>query len=442
MATSDPTSRPFLRQRATGPFWYGKWSRNGRPVIRALGRAWAESDAPGGWRMRRGRAPKGVLTEAQACKRMLELVRLHDAEQTLLEQDAGERRRRGVTFRELAADYLGWLEDVKDAKPSTLRDHRLLLAEPGSAYRRGSGTSRDQVMAALGDQPAREITTRQVEELLRSIARTGVAPRTINKTRQLVCAIFNYGMKPSTYGLVSNPAVRADRRVEPERGPVAFYSPGEVEQLASALASGAHRDPSRPALTTEELVARAREDAQDAELVRVAAFAGLRRGELVALRWRDVDFIGRKLTVRRALSGEAEVSSTKSRRTRQVPLPEQAAGALQRLSNRGEFTHSDDYVFANRLGRRIDPSALRRRFERARDAAGLEPLRFHDLRHTYGSLLVVGGIDLVSVKAAMGHSRITTTERYLHARPAGEQADRFTRALAGLPNSSELARAA
>ena len=442
MATPDPTSRPFVRQRATGPFWYGKWSRNGQPVIRALGRAWAEADGSGGWRMRRGRAPKGVLTEAQACQRMLELVREHDAEQTLLEQDAGERRRRGVTFRELAADYLGWLEDVKDAKPSTLRDHRLLLAEPGSAYRRGSGTSRGQVMAALGDQPAREITTRQVEELLRSIARTGVAPRTINKTRQLVCAIFNYGMKPSTYGLVSNPAVRADRRVEPERGPVAFYSPGEVEQLASALASGAHRDPSRPALTTEELAARAREDAQDAELVRVAAFAGLRRGELVALRWRDVDFIGRKLTVRRALSGEAEVSSTKSRRTRQVPLPEQAAGALQRLSNRGEFTHSDDYVFANRLGRRIDPSALRRRFERARDAAGLEPLRFHDLRHTYGSLLVVGGIDLVSVKAAMGHSRITTTERYLHARPAGEQADRFTRALAGLPNSSELARAA
>jgi integrase len=442
MATPDPTSRPFIRQRATGPFWYGKWSRSGQPVIRALGRAWADTDTSGAWRMRRGRAPEGVLTEAQACQRMLELVREHDVEQTLLEQDAGERRRRGVTFRELAADYLNWLEDVKDAKPSTLRDHRLLLAEPGSAYRRGSGTSRGQVMATLGDRAAREITTRQVEELLRSIARTGVAPRTINKARQLVCAIFNYGMKPSTYGLMSNPAVRADRRVEPERGPVAFYSPGEVEQLASALASGAHRDPSRAALATEELAARAREDAQDAELVRVAAFAGLRRGELVALRWRDVDFIGRKLTVRRALSGEAEVNSTKSRRTRQVPLPEQASGALERLSNRGEFTHADDYVFANRLGRRVDPSALRRRFERARDAAGLEPLRFHDLRHTYGSLLVAGGIDLVSVKAAMGHSRITTTERYLHARPAGEQADRFTRALAGLPSSAELAHAA
>ncbi len=62
--------------------------------------------------------------------------------------------------------------------------------------------------------------------------------------------------------------------------------------------------------------------------------------------------------------------------------------------------------------------------------AGSTPLRFHDLRHTYGSLLVAGGIDLAAVKSAMGHSRISTTERYLHARPASELAARFTRALA------------
>jgi integrase len=198
----------------------------------------------------------------------------------------------------------------------------------------------------------------------------------------------------------------------------------------------------RPALNPSEIEARAREDLQDADLVRVAAYAGLRRGELVALRWRDVDFDGRKIIVRRALSADTELRSTKSRRARQVPLPDQAAAALDRLRQRVEFTGPDDYVFVNRFGRRIDPSALRRRFERARDAAGLEPLRFHDLRHTYGSLLVAGGIDLASVKAAMGHSRITTTERYLHARPAAELADRFTRALAGGGPAAELARAA
>jgi integrase len=362
---------------------------------------------------------------------MLALVREHDAEQTLLERDAEERRRRGVSFRELAADYLHWLEDVKGAKPSTLRDHRCLLAEPGQAYRRGHGSSPGLVMAALGDRPAREVTTREVEELLRKVAATGAAPRTVNKARQLICAIFNYGMRPSTYALAANPAQHADRRREPDAATLAFYSPEQVEALAEALSAGAHRDPSRPAVSEEEAAARASDDGQDADLVRVAAYAGLRRGELVALRWRDVDFAGHKLIVRRALSGETEVRSTKSRRAREVPLPDQSAAALQRLRLRGEFTGPDDYVFANRFGRRLDPSALRRRYERARDAAGLDPLRFHDLRHTYGSLLVAGGIDLPSIKAAMGHSQISTTERYLHARPAGELADRFTRALGG-----------
>lgn len=431
--TPNPSARPFIRQRSTGPFWYGKWSRNAQPVVRALGRAWASADGHGGWRLKRGRPPEGTLTEAMAAARMLELVREHDAEQTLLERDAEERRRRGVTFRELASEYLRWLEDIKGAKPSTLRDHRLLLAEPGAAYRRGAGVSRGLVMTALGDRPAREVTTREIEDLLRSVAATGVAPRTVNKVRQLICAIFNYGTRPSTYGLPLNPATHADRRAEPERAVLAFYSPEQVEVLAKSLAAGAHRDPSRPALSDDEISARAGEDVHDAELVRIAAYAGLRRGELVALHWRDVDFVGRKLIIRRSLSGDTEVKSTKSRRVREVPLPAQAAIALERLSRRDDFTGPDDYVFCSRLGRRLDPSALRRRFERARDAAGLEPLRFHDLRHTYGSLLVAGGIDLVSVKAAMGHSRITTTERYLHARPAGELADRFTRALGGAP---------
>jgi integrase len=96
----------------------------------------------------------------------------------------------------------------------------------------------------------------------------------------------------------------------------------------------------------------------------VAAYAGLRRGELVALRWRDVDFLGHKIIVRRSLSAETELWSTKSRRAREVPLPDQAAAALERLSRRGEFSGPDDYVFVNRFGRRLDPSALRRRSER------------------------------------------------------------------------------
>ena len=100
-------------------------------MVRALGRAWVEPNGEGGWRRKRGRAPDGVLTENEAGRRMLELVRAHHTEQTRLEQDAEERRRRGVTFREVAAQWLEQLEHERGAKPSTLQDYRYALAEPG-----------------------------------------------------------------------------------------------------------------------------------------------------------------------------------------------------------------------------------------------------------------------------------------------------------------------
>ena len=282
--------------------------------------------------MRRGRVDDGCLTEAQAHERMLALVREHDADQTLIEQDSSARERRGVTFREVAPDYLAWLADVRGAKPSTLRALRSELTEPGIPHLRGTGHTPGWIMGALGDRPAREVTTREINLLLRKIASTGVSPRTVNKARQLIHAVFNYGMRPHTWGLTENPTKWADRRREPEPGPLPYYSVEQIEALARAFESGAHRDPRAQGVGEEELAARAEEDSQDAELVRVAAYSGLRQGELVALRWRDVQFLGRKLVVSRTLSGDVESNSTKSGRFREVPLPDQAAGALDRLT--------------------------------------------------------------------------------------------------------------
>ncbi len=72
----------------------------------------------------------------------------------------------------------------------------------------------------------------------------------------------------------------------------------------------------------------------------------------------------------------------------------------------------------------------------------MQPLRFHDLRHTFGSLLAVGGVDVVTIQKAMGHSALSTTSRYLHARPASEQAHVFTRAFRSVvEGKAELAAA-
>ncbi|MGA2163091.1 MAG: site-specific integrase, partial [Solirubrobacteraceae bacterium] len=193
-----------------------------------------------------------------------------------------------------------------------------------------------------------------------------------------------------------------------------FYEPDEVEMIASAAADGSHRGVQPANLGAEEITWRAREDAQDGELFRLAAYTGLRLGELIALRWEDVDFDTRRMVVHRAVSAGVE-GPTKSWQARFLPIADPAAEALERLQARGDYTSRGDYIFCSRLGRRLDPSAVRRRFKAARDAAGLRPLRFHALRHAAGSL-VARHADARFVQEFLGHSRITTTERYMHAK--------------------------
>ncbi|MBV9165605.1 MAG: tyrosine-type recombinase/integrase [Solirubrobacterales bacterium] len=368
LSATNTAARPYIRQRASGPFWYGKWSRNGRPVVRALGRAWVEADRNGGWRNRRGRAPEGTLTETQAASRMLALVREHHAQQTRLEHDAEERRRQGVTFRELAHEWLGFLEREKGVKPSTLGDYGWMLAEPGQQHRRGQGRYPGLLMAAFGFRPARGITTRDVAEYLRGLDKAGARPRTVNKHRQVISAIYTYGMREDSYGLAINPALGTSKRREPPPAVLDFYEPEEVEALARAAERGAHRADSTINHDESQHIQQWAEDRQDAELYRIAAYTGLRLGELLALRWEDVNLQDRRLVVHRAVSGGSE-GPTKSWQARFVPLSDGAARALARLVDRGDFTTPDDYVFCSTLGRRIDGSALRRRFKRTAAAA-------------------------------------------------------------------------
>jgi len=149
---------------------------------------------------------------------------------------------------------------------------------------------------------------------------------------------------------------------------------------------------------------------------------------MLALRWEDLDLGRRRLIVHRAVSAGVE-GPTKSRQARALPLADAAAEALARLEARGDYTSRDDYVFCSRLGRRLDRSAVRRRYTRARDAAGLRSLRFHALRHAAGSL-VAREAGAHFVQAFLGHSRLSTTERYLHAKSRPQDVEMLNRAFA------------
>ncbi|MEA2382987.1 MAG: integrase [Solirubrobacteraceae bacterium] len=171
---------------------------------------------------------------------------------------------------------------------------------------------------------------------------------------------------------------------------------------------------------------RAATSEQDAAIFLTAAFTGLRQGELVALRWRDVDFASSYIRVTASYTN-GELSTPKSGKVRSVPMAHEVAEALARLARRGPHTTDDDLVFLGLAGRHLDASALLRRYRSALRAAGLRPLRFHDLRHTFGTR-VIGQTDIRRVQEWMGHADVQTTMRYLHYAPRHDDAAIVARA--------------
>lgn len=411
LAEMTPPYNLIVRAGKSGvPFYEAKWRSGGRQFKRRLGEAWLEVGPDGGWAPRRGRLKPGFVDERLAHERAREVIARVEGDLADAEAAARENRERGITVRQLAAEWLEWQREVKQVKPATLVDYGGLLKEPGLPYARGMRRTHGRIMVAFGDRPIGKVTTREVSDFLRGLDREGLTPRNVNKHRQTLAVMFRYACRVDTYALPLNPVDATDKRREPPPPALDYY---EVEE-AEALAREAERT-----------------DEQDAELYRILFYTGLRVGEAVVLRWSDVDLPARTILVRRGLSAGVE-SLPKGRRHRFVPLAQPAAEALARLSSRGDFTQPEDYVFANDAGARMDISALRRRYKRACAAAGLRSVNLHGLRHAAGSI-VARTTDPVFVRDMLGHAKLTTTDRYLGAKLRPEELARLDAAFVRQP---------
>jgi integrase len=194
-----------------------------------------------------------------------------------------------------------------------------------------------------------------------------------------------------------NPVADVEKPPTQRSGDIDVFSPEEVMALVRAAASE-----------------------QDAAIYLTAAFTGLRRGELIALHWRDVDFTGSVIRVR-ASYADGHLTTPKSGKVRAVPMAPDVASALARLGERKQRTGDDDLVFLGDWGGYVDGSALRRRYDAALKRAGLRRLRFHDLRHTFGTRMIAKA-DIRRVQEWMGHADVQTTMKYLHYVPREEDA--------------------
>jgi len=149
-----------------------------------------------------------------------------------------------------------------------------------------------------------------------------------------------------------------------------------------------------------------------------AVMTGMRRGELLALQWGDIDWNSNQISVRRSIY-RGEFVNPKSRNSiRRIvmsPILRQALEQHRLLGRSSEM----DLIFSNEVGLPLDPENLiKREFHPALDRAGLRRIRFHDLRHSYASLLISQGENIKFIQSQLGHASATTTlDRYGHLMP-------------------------
>jgi integrase len=147
----------------------------------------------------------------------------------------------------------------------------------------------------------------------------------------------------------------------------------------------------------------------------VAIETGLRRGDLLRLTWRAVDFENRWIHI---VMHKTKLAVT-------IPMSGACIEALRICCDRARAA---EYVFTDEAGRRVGEIRVRRTFERAKRIAGItRRFRFHDLRHTFGSRLASKNVSIQTISKAMGHTSITMTMRY--ARPSMEALRDIQRAL-------------
>ena len=287
-----------------------------------------------------------------------------------------------------------------------------------STWRTAEMHVRCYLVPSLGRIPLAKLTAADVERALSSYLRDGRPLTTSTRGRQRPAPVSPQTARHvrSTLRRALADALRADL----------------VARNAAAAAAPPYA-PHRPvdylaAVDVRRLLDVTR-DNEHGPLYALAATTGLRLGELLGLAWSDVDIAAGTLTVRHSLAIDAaggwsiaQPKSAKSRRT--IPLPGVAREALDRQLARqtaakvtaGELWQDrDGRVFTDAIGRSLRPGVVSSAFRKARAAAALPPIRFHDLRHSAATMMLAEGVPLAVISDWLGHAGIAITAAHYAA---------------------------
>jgi len=350
-----------------GDQWYGRWHVDCRRVQRKLGPVRAPGTRDG-------------LTKAQAEARLRRLI-----EDTAALPTVHER----VTVDQAGQRLLTQLEAL-GRKRSTMHGYESYLRVHLTPY--------------FAARPLATITRQDVEAFIAHSRANGQSVKSTLNYVGLLHGIFELAQREAW--VAANPCkLAAKPRAENADADIHFLDQSDLDALLAAV-------PDDPLGHVERA------------MYLTAAMTGARQGELLALRWMDVDWPARRIRIRRNyVRGEYGTPKTK-RSTRSVPLADALGGPLDLLHQTTAYQDDADLVFCHpHTGRPIDRSKLLKRYKVALKRAGVRDLRFHDLRHTFGTRMAAAGVPMRTLQEWLGHRDFKTTLIYADYMPGAHEAD-------------------
>lgn len=433
-----------VKDQGKGPIVYARWrDEEGGSVERKIGPGWvvsvgASNAKRGGqaigekWVERAGRAPAGFVTPAVARQRVPEILDAWRAERAVeteeRDREQDERSARLASGAPLRTVADGWLayekgDDEVGWKKGTYDGHRFrigrLIRELDSVL--GHTTRADEVTEDLLRRVLRTLKPERNGEVIE-----GQPMKLKTRTEYAAAArgLFRFAVDESY--ILESPAegdLLADGDGTSRRRRRRRVTQADVDaellrddDFLTPCQTWAVIDDLRgtfPDRLGDELVERAGDlDVQDAAMVMLGGFNGLRAGEIIALEWGALDLEDGWLTVRRnRTAGVTDVP--KGGRPRILRLEPEVVRMLKALRHRGHSLAPGDRVFIGRNGAHVDLAAFRGRFYEAQTRACIAPLRkVHGLRHSYAVARARQGTPLPIIQTELGHSSPQMTARY------------------------------
>jgi integrase len=279
----------------------------------------------------------------------------------------------------------------------------------------------NEYLPRFGHLKLGQIQPENVGRLIREWEARGLSPKTIQNYLGVLSGVYQFAISKGR--ATTNPVALLTVDERPQRnGEERRPHEWSDEDISGVLDA------------TESLACQPESRYDYSPLLRTAIYTGLRLGELLGLRWSDIDFGASVLDVRQQWSRTGELTAPKTAKAlRRVPLTHEMVKFLQAHKLRSRFSKDEDFVFASRTGGPLSHRNVQRRgFERARDLAELdESLTFHSLRHAFASYAAHRGVPVNILSEVMGHRDVGVTQGvYIHLYGRAQAEDAFRVAMA------------